>query len=273
MARRWLRAAFTGLLICLGQGPAIAAPDEGLAGLLRLDEIIAVMRDEGLAGAADLDGEMLGGRGGDFWRAEARRIYDAGRMSDVVRRALSAGLSAKQAARVRAFYDTERGRRILALETAARVAIADPAVEEAARARYRQRRDGGDERLAAIGRFVEVNDLIERNVAGTTESNLQFYRGMIEGGGKGMDEQAILDRVRARQDELRRDTTGWVYGFLLMAYSPLGDDDMEAYIAFSQSPAGRALNDALFVGFDTMFSDISFALGRGVARAMAASDL
>ncbi len=273
MARPWLRAAFAGLLICLGQAPASAAPDDGLAGLLRLDEIIAVMRDEGLAGAADLDGTMLGGRGGDFWRAEAGRIYDPERMSQEVRQALSERLTDQQRTEILAFYDTERGRRILALETAARVAIADPAVEEAARARYAELRGSGDETLARISRFIEVNDLIERNVAGTTVSNLQFYRGMIEGGSKGMDEQTILDRVRAQQDELRRDTTGWVYGFLLMAYSPLSADDMSSYIAFSKSPAGQALNDALFVGFDTMFSNISFALGRGVARAMTASDL
>jgi len=59
----------------------------------------------------------------------------------------------------------------------------------------------------------------------------------------------------------------------MMAYQPLDDDAMDAYIAFSETPSGRALNAALFEGFERMYRDISFGLGLAAARSMGGSDL
>ena len=35
-----------------------------------------------------------------------------------------------------------------------------------------------------------------------------------------------------------RDTAEWLYPFLMLAYQPLSDQDLDQYIAFSEHPGG-----------------------------------
>ena len=72
---------------------------------------------------------------------------------------------------------------------------------------------------------------------------------------------------------IRSDTETWVYSYLSMAYQPLADSDLEAYVALSETEAGRVLNRALFEGFDQMDVAISRALGTAAARFMAGEDI
>ena len=58
-----------------------------------------------------------------------------------------------------------------------------------------------------------------------------------------------------------------------MAYGPLSDSEMQAYLDFSETEAGQALNGALFDGFDAMYREIYFALGLSVAEALQSSEL
>jgi hypothetical protein len=58
-----------------------------------------------------------------------------------------------------------------------------------------------------------------------------------------------------------------------MAYQPLNDADLEAYIEVSETRAGRVLNRALFAGFDDMYVSISRALGVAAARFMTGQDI
>ena len=43
---------------------------------------------------------------------------------------------------------------------------------------------------------------------------------------------------------------------------------METYIAFSETPAARAFNAALFAGFDAVFEAMSYRLGSAAALFM-----
>jgi hypothetical protein len=61
--------------------------------------------------------------------------------------------------------------------------------------------------------------------------------------------------------------------YLAMAYQPLSDADLEAYIAFSRTPEGQVLNRALFAAFDALFNALSRDLGLAAARLMAGQDL
>jgi hypothetical protein len=53
----------------------------------------------------------------------------------------------------------------------------------------------------------------------------------------------------------------------------LSDGDLEAYIAFSETDAGQALNAALFEAFDVVFTEASRALGEAVARHLTAEEI
>jgi hypothetical protein len=88
-----------------------------------------------------------------------------------------------------------------------------------------------------------------------------------------MTESDILSDVWAQEPEIRANTEEWIYSFLIMAYDPVAPEDIEAYIAFSETDAGRAANRAIFAAFDGMFEDISLALGRAAARYMATQEL
>ena len=116
-----------------------------------------------------------------------------------------------------------------------------------------------------VASFIEVNDLIERNVSGAMSSNFQFYKGLADGRFTDETEADILAEVWAQQDDIRADTNEWLHGFLLLAYQPLPSETMESYLSYVQTPEGQALNAALFEGFETVYRNISYALGRAVA--------
>ena len=60
---------------------------------------------------------------------------------------------------------------------------------------------------------------------------------------------------------------------MLMAYTPLKQDQLEDYVALSATEEGRLMNRALFEGFNTMYDSISYALGLAAAREMQGEDL
>ena len=72
---------------------------------------------------------------------------------------------------------------------------------------------------------------------------------------------------------MRSDTVDWLMGYLMLSYQPLDDVETARLVEFVKTSAGRALNAAIFDGFGTMYSDISYALGRAVALNMVGSDL
>ena len=194
-------------------------------------------------------------------------------MLQVLRAALKRRMSEEEIAESLAFFDTEAGHRILRLEVSARLAMSDPAVEDAALEAFAAAAGEGDPRAADVERFVEVNDLSERNVSGALSSNYRFYLGLVDGGGREMGDDEIIDEVWGQEEEIRATTGDWLNSFLYMAYQPLSDAEMQAYLDYSASEGGQALNAALFDGFDEMFHAIYYALGRAVAQAIQGSDL
>lgn len=260
-------------VLILAVSPAWAeTPAEHLAKVSRITEVMAIMHDEGVRYGRDLDDDMLGGEGGAYFTQRIEEIHDPTAMETVMRQTLSQDMQADEIAATIRFFDTELGQRILTLENAGRVALSDPQVDDIARGTYERLKGSDDTRLAAVSRFIQTNDLIERNVASALASNYQFYRGLQAGsdGHRGFD---ILSEVWSQEPAVRQDTETWLHGFLLMAYRPLQADELDAYIAFSGSPAGQALNAALFNGFERMYRSISYQLGLAVARAMAARDI
>lgn len=246
-----------------------------LVAALDLPGVLAVMRQEGLAYAADLESEMLGGRAGAGWQAAVSEIYDAGRLEATVRPVFAEALAGHDVAAMTAFFDAPLGRRIVALEIDAREAFLEEAVEEAAKLRVAEMEADQDPRLAQVAAFVAAGDLIEANVAGGLNTSLAFWRGLGDGGfpSRDMPEEDMLAQVWSQEPEIRAETTDWLRAYLTLAYEPLSDAELDAYIAFARTPPGQALNRALFAAFDRMFADVSYRLGREVARGLAGQEL
>jgi hypothetical protein len=242
---------------------------------LRLYDILDVIAAAGIEGAMDLEADLFPGMGGAPWAAEANRIHGADRVARLFEEAFPDGrMSAEDVARTTAFFDAEPGRSIAAAEVVGRRAFLDPAAEELAKEAFRDAVAQEDPRIELLTEFIEVNDLIERNVSGALNSNFAFYRGLADGGAFEVEipEDLMLAEVWGQEGEIRRDTVEWLYSFLLAAYSGLDDADIEAYTAFSETEAGIALNAALFESFDAMFETLSYELGVAAARYIAGED-
>lgn len=262
------------LIWLAGLGTAFAdARMSVLVDVLKLPEAAVILSEEGLAQAEDINTDMLDGQGGAGWAQQVSRIYAPTLMVERVREELEKELAGAALEEVIEFYASDRGSQIVTLENAARRTIQDPEVETAARNRFTDLEDSDDTRLALIREYVAAGDMISRNVTSALNSNYQFLRGLVDGDAFEMTEEEMLKDAAGDLEQSTRDTTEWLFGFLLLAYHPLSDADMQAYTAFTKTPAGQALNRALFVGFGKAYEDISYALGRAVALNMTAQEL
>ena len=264
------------VLALLITGPARAADPAQLQDLfnaLHITDTIEVMHDEGVAYGREIGQDMLseGDMGG--WQQVVERIHDKDWMRGVVEKGFTKSLKNKDLSDILAFLQSQQGQQIVDLEIAARRAFLDPAIEEAARARLEQRRDDKAPVLDAIDQLIQDSDLIERNVMGALNSNLVFYNGLVDGGALEMSQADIVADVWSQEESVRDEARDWLNAFLLMAYEPLDKAELQAYIAFYQTPEGKVLNRAMFDAFDAMYEEVSYILGRALARHMQSEKL
>lgn len=244
-----------------------------LMDVLQIRELSAILHGEGIRYGEDLAADFLGGQGGPGWQVQVARIYAPERIAAGIRAGLEAHLDGQTLEDGIAFFGSDLGARIVTLENSGRLALADVAVEEEARTRFEALRDADPDRHALIMRIIDAGDLIDRNVVSAMNSNIQFLRGMVDGDAYELTEADILTEVAAEREALEADTLGWLGGFMTLAYSPLGEDDLTLYAEYTESPAGNALNRGLFAGFDPLYEDISYAMGRVLALNMTGEDL
>jgi hypothetical protein len=272
------RGAVTSLAFLACLLPAAVRAETGPEALFRalgMPEILEVMQEEGIDYGESIRADLLQGEGGPGWSAIVSDIYDAGDMGRQMLEGFESRLDGVDLGPLLEFFGSDRGERIVALEVSARRALLDEETEAAAEAAAAILREERPDRYALLTAFVEVNDLVESNVMGAMNSNYAFYMGLLEGEAfdDSLTEGQILSDVWAQEQDIRDDTEEWVYSYLALAYDPLSDGDIEAYIALSRTAEGRALNLALFGAFDDLFVDISRRLGEGAARFLVGEDI
>ena len=242
---------------------------------MRVDEFVAVIREEGLGYGTDLETDLFDGKGGAAWRAELEAIYDGDRMVRGLRLALEDAVGDTDIGLATAFFSTGLGARAISLELSARRALLEPEIEDASHAALDDMIAGADPRLELITRFSDANDLVENNIVGALNGNYAFLKAMTAGGQGPYvgNSSTILGDVWAREPEIRSDTQKWVLSFFGFAYGPLSDRELEGLIEFSESAPGRAVNAAFFAAFDVLFTELSAQLGAAAARFMASERL
>ena len=248
---------------------------EDLMAALRMPEMLQIMREEGLGYADQIANDMFPGRASGQWSAMVSEIYDVDVMYEEIYAAMSEQLDGDDVDAMIAFYEAEPGRTIVSLEVSAREALLDEAVEEASKEDAAIAAADETSRFQMVSEFVEANDLVEVNVVGALNANYAFYLGLMDGGAmpSEMTPDMALQDVWSQEGEIRQNTEEWVYSFLLMAYDPLPDEDLEALITFSRTEAGQDMNNALMIAFNGMFDDISRALGLASSRMMTSQEL
>jgi hypothetical protein len=244
-----------------------------LMDVLQIKNLSQILQAEGQSFGETLNTEWLNGQGGATWSGQVAQIYDPERISEGIRAGLEPAVNGDDLENVISFFASDLGTRIVTLENSARAALAIDEVEQEARTRFSQLQDGDDPRLSQINRMIDAGDLINRNVTSALNSNYQFLRALVDGDIYVMSDTEILEDVFAERDAIAADTLNWLGAFMLLAYSPLSLEELTTYADFAQTGAGKSLNTGLFAGFDPLYEDISYALGRAMALNMAAEEL
>ena len=274
MLRRTCLGLIAGLFLAV---PSFADPVDDLVKVLKLPQLFEVLRAEGLGYGAELEADLFPGAGGARWKERVEAIHDAGRMTVLAEQELRRSLGAETGSvkRMLAFFGSEGGQRIIELELAARRAFLDAGLREAAEERFHRLERDHAPRLGQIRALVEINDLIEQNVAGGLNASLAFYRGMLAGGGidGSLPEDEMMADLWAQEPAIREETLAWVFPYLTLAYQPLSDAELQGYIDFSAGPEGQQLNTALFSAFEVVFGGVSEALGRSAAEFLISEDI
>ncbi len=276
------------LILAIGAAPAMAQTAEPEAstvvpkevraiyeGLL-LPQVIDVMVQEGVEyGDVLAESLFVGGPVPAQWSEAVARIYDREHLADEVLESLAENLEGEDLAAMVEFLESEPGRKITALEVSAREAMLDEGVEQEAKEAAAVALAENTPRMDLLRRYAEVNDLVETNVTGAMNTNYAYFMGLMDGAALNPDmtESDVLSDVWAQEPQIRADTTEWVFSFLLMAYGPASDEDIEALIAFSETEPGQALNHAVFAAFDERFVEMSRALGLVAARYLTTEQL
>jgi hypothetical protein len=240
-----------------------------------LYDILEVMSAEGLDAAPEIEADMFPGQGGSAWPAVVSGIYATDRMVEIFEAAVPLErMTPEVVAELEAFYASDLGQRVAAGELAARQALLEPGVEDAARELAQQQAEDGADRIGLLTEFIAANDLVERNVMGALNSNFAFYRGLGDGGAFETDipEELMLAEVWGQEAEIRSETTDWLFGYQILAYEDLTDAEMAQYIEVSSSEAGQVLNAVLFQAFDVLFEAVSYDLGKAAGTFIAGEE-
>ncbi len=266
-------------VIVLALSPPVQAEDTSqmarLWAALRMDDTLAIMRTEGRDHALASALELTGQEGGEGWQRIVDQIYDPARLRAIVYDGMGTALAGRDMSKIITYYESKIGARVIRLEISARKAYLTPGVEEAAREAWNWGAKS-DPRAGLIRKYVNDGDLIERNVAGALNSNVAFLTAFAKAAPKDfavLDDRAILADVMQEEPQIRLDTTEWLFGYLSMAYAPLSDAALSALVEMSDSPEGRALNAALFHGFDPMYQELARALGQAAGQAQSQQEL
>lgn len=266
------RVLAAAIVACLAAMPLRAGPAD-LWDSLELDALVDIMAEEGRAYGQDLAEQTFDTGGGPTWRARVADLYDPEEMRAEVRPNFVASFEHVDTAPLEEFFESDLGRRIVRHELDARRAFLDPEVEEAAAESVEVMAESDPQRMRLIGRFIEVNDLVETNVASSLTFSYAFNLGLVDGDMDGMTRGDALSDAYAQEDQIRDDTERWLYSQLSVSFAPLSDEELRRYIEISESDAGQALNSALFQAFEPTFSRIAHGLGEAVAKSMEGHDI
>ncbi|WP_378943795.1 hypothetical protein [Paracoccus sp. R86501] len=234
--------------------------------VLKIEPQMQIFQQEAVSEAARLDADNMIAGTGRPWAATVGDIHDPMRLQTLFRQGLTRALDRADPALIEQglrFYETGLGRRMVPLETSARHAMLSDEVTAQASAAFAQAEFQDDSRAEQILRLIDVADLVAPNVSSGLNASVAFSDGFEAVGGFDMPltQDQMLAETWAQQDQIEAETRDWLQSFLMMAYSPLRDDEVETYISFASSPAGRELARVMFAAYDTVFLQTSRDMG------------
>lgn len=260
-----------------GGAAAPAQPAQSLSGLLRTDALFAIIADEGAGYGREVGRALFAEGVVPGWDAAVARIYAPGPLRERFEQVLDDTLARRPDAREAAiaFLGSPPGQRITAHEIEARRALLDEAAAEAAAVMAERMQETRDPRLRRLRRLMVAGNLVEENTAAAMSGLLAFERGLQEAASPSMrlPEDQLAREIMAREAEIRAETTDWLTAFMALAYAGLDDADLDAYAEFAESPAGRAVNAAIFTAYAAALVPALHELGLEAGRVLHGSPI
>lgn len=189
------------------------------------------------------------------------------RLRDAVRVILAARIDPKQLPALRAWYDSETGRRFSALEDAAsqrKGGDGDAVLREA----IELVRTMPPERRATLARMVVALQAVESFANMTINTTIA-----VELGARHASATEVIERRREIQREILRKRPQWLERLASLAmlslahvYATASDDELARYVAFLETPAGRHYNDLSMAALDMALIEAGRAFGRAIAE-------
>jgi len=253
--------------------PVYADIYQELYAALHMDEVVAVMRQEGLEEAETTAEMYLKNSVRNNFDSAVDALYAEASIKRQLLKGLRAALAKADAELALDFYRTSLGVLVGQLETTGRVAISNDAVEEMAISIAQDALQAKDERAEILQSAAEEMGLTEYNLSGAFAARFAFLSGLAEADELGINQDQIIELIARDKDSLRAEIDKWVLGYVYMAYRPLSDTELSDYLAFQMSSIGKALNQALFESFNAVSIHNAGQLGKLLATALQARDL
>ena len=285
----WLPVLLLGLL-SLGLSPAagqgVPAPMPGTApqvtAEVTAERVVAALGLDQLAEALAAEivtaGDPLGpppaaapGQGADAgWRTIAGQVAPVGRIRAGLRAEVGRALETLDPAARAAiepslvFWESDLGRRVLALEFAAREAMADPAADAAARAEFAAAAGRELPRVEEVRQLIAAADLVEPAVAASMNVALAVMEGIADGADLPPD--LLTADVWDMEPEIRADQAAWIEALIFLATGPLDGPELDRLIAETATPGGQRLNRIVDGAATAVLVPIARDLGRASAH-------
>lgn len=252
-----------------GTAPAVApVTADRVAAAMRLDLLAEVLAAE-IAAAGDPFRLETPDRAPDAgWAAIAARIASPGRIRTGLRAGVAQGIGAldqpddrRSLGEALDFWEAPLGRQVVLLEIAAREAMAEPGIEDAARDAFAAAAARGDPRIDKVRALVVAGDLVEPAVAASLNIAVAALQGALEAQGLGA-EPSILDDAWLQEAEIRADQAGWIEALVHVASAPLSDAELDVLTEAAGRPGHRRLNAIMNEAATATFIEIARDLGR-----------
>ena len=240
---------------------------------LRIGDMVEILRQEGFTHSQQLAADLIPGRANASWSKQITTIYDTGWMEQVVSQTFAEEMQGAALAPLITFFTSDTGREVVELELKAREALLDEKKEQLAGQLYRRAKRNNSWIYEQITELIEDSDLVEFNVAGSLNSNMMFYRGMADGGAFTLSEEEMLADVWSQEEQIRADSEDWLGPYLMLAYQKLDREELSAYAGLYRTEPGQKFNTAIFKAYNTLYDQISYALGRAIARQLKSEEL
>ena len=271
-----------GLSPAAGQGMPPPVPGAGAqaADAVTADRVVAALGLDRLAEALAAEiitaGDPLGlppppGQGTDIgWRTIAGQVAPVGRIRAGLRAEVGRALDTLDPAACEAlapslvFWESDLGQRVLALEFAARAAMADPAADAAARAEFGTAAEREFPRVEKVRQLIAVADLVEPAVAASMNIALGVMEGIADGADLPPD--LLMADVWDMEPEIRADQAGWIEALIFLSTGPLDAPELDRLIAETATPGGQRLSRIVDRAATAVLVPIARDLGRASAR-------